>query len=56
MIRGLLSRVLELPHHNSQRAATVPIMIGMMVQIVAVACANETHMILHLINTALIRN
>jgi len=31
----LLSRRFELPHHNRQNAALVPIMVGMMVRLVA---------------------
>jgi hypothetical protein len=42
----LLSHRFELPHHNRQRAAPVPIMVGVMVQMVAMMGSTETHILL----------
>jgi len=39
----LLSDWFEFPHHNRRRAALVPMMVGMMVQVVAMMACTEAH-------------
>jgi hypothetical protein len=46
VILGLLFDRFEFPHHNRQHAALVPMMVGMMVEVMAMMGSAEAHILL----------